>query len=263
MKPTRPSAPALAAAIGKAAGVSPAGRHVFRVLKDRMDFEKRRLVVPPSLTDIERETGYCRTTVRNALYELESLGWITRYVPTAEAARTQHERTRYELHIPGTAHMTASREARKGPDHAERRAAAAAYQREIRARHYTEHPEAYPDWPAVRPELVGVAMHALASKAGRPVEHDDAARAVTRILGGKQLGYFRLPDGPARYIQRAVDNDPLEKYLPARTPAQTPAAAVVGQPGSGAEPPAAALDQVRRTMAAKRQQRPRLAPGLA
>lgn len=63
----------------------------------------------PSLTDLARDTGLDRSTVRRHLDPLEVGGWVVRDRPTTAAARSAGERTQYRLVIPprGTAPLGA------------------------------------------------------------------------------------------------------------------------------------------------------------
>lgn len=183
-KVVRPSAPQLAKAVGEST-LDPSARHVFRVLKDRMNFKARAIPADrrPSLTDIEGETGYARSTVREALFRLEEAGWITRFPPTPDEARRTHARTRYELHEPGSEFMQHIRGKRTGPDHRQRRREAAERIAKARERNRA----GLPDWTRDR-ELVTLARERLqelagpsrSTRLGRPWRRSSAASAPAR-----------------------------------------------------------------------------------
>jgi DNA-binding MarR family transcriptional regulator len=175
----------------------------------------------PSLTDLQEETGYCRTTVRNALYDLEETGWITRTPPPPELARREHARTAYELHPPGSDAMRRAREQYTGPDHRERRRAMAERIRAAREAKDNPGPETgHPEQLASeRPELVAIAARELAKARGAPggEDLDELGRqAVAAILDDR-------PDvaKPAAYLRHSIRAE-LARFLPTRTPPPAP-----------------------------------------
>jgi hypothetical protein len=194
----------------------------------------------PSLTDLQVETGYCRTTVRDHLQALELAGWITREPPPIELARREHQRTGYELHVPGSEHHAAVRAGQpSGQDAKARRERMAAY---VRDRH-TANQAAIPtakvgrgarrggrsvahDWTRRR-ELVDLAIATVRDSTGRELGRADGKAAVALVLGG------RAPDtlkDPAAYLVKSLRAEP-RRFLPAaEPPAPPPAPAAADRP---------------------------------
>lgn len=226
----RPSAPELASAIGRSK-LDPTARHCLRVLKDRMNFRSRVITADrmPSLTDIEQETGYARSTVREALFRLEDDGWITRFPPPVDQARRKHARTRYELHLPGSDLMHEVRGGAAGPDHRERRKL---YAERVRVgREAKGRVEGVPDW-AADDELRELAARTFREVHRRDVDDAIARAAVAGILGGKRRDEIRTT--PARYLAASIRKDG-RRFLPTDQPPPPPSSAAV----TGDEPPAA------------------------
>ena len=71
----------------------------------------------PSLNVLARETGLDKSTVRRHLDQLEAEGWVIRMRPSAHAARTEGERTRYRLCIPAGLAETVERAALGAENH--------------------------------------------------------------------------------------------------------------------------------------------------
>lgn len=245
-KDLRPSG----AAIGKlATGPGPLNsgeRHMLLVLRECMDWQ-RRLIPPerwepghpgtPSLTQLQAATGHCRTYVRELLFRLEDKGYLTRFVPSADEARRAHALTGYILHVPGSPAHLAARALVTGPDHAQRRQAAA----ELLATRRRENQDSAPDladWTAAN-DLIDLAARVLADIGGRPVPTAVARDAVRRVLAGHPREHFRAP---GRYLARALAAEP-GRFLPAHQP--PPASTVLGtSPAPGADMPPAARELV-------------------
>lgn len=223
--------------LGRAIGhtkLAPPVRFVFQRLTLRIDW--RTGAIPeddsPSLTDLCDETGYCRTTIRDALYVLEDEGWITRRPPPVALARREHKRTRYQLHYPGSPLHLRSREQYQGPDHVARRREMGERITAAKKRHKEAREAAAraPDW-AARPELVELAAATVLDRTGREISGDDARAAVRAVLGGKPPGYFTTKD-PGPYLVASIRKD-ARRFLPAAAPDPVPAKQ------AGAEAPAA------------------------
>lgn len=77
-------------------------RHILLTLATWTDH--RTAAIPdrytPSLTVLATATGLARSTVAKHLDALETAGWLVRTRPTVDAARRDHERTRYRLVVP-------------------------------------------------------------------------------------------------------------------------------------------------------------------
>lgn len=176
----------------------------------------------PSLTDLCAETGYCRTTIREALFVLEEEGWITRFPPDPADARRKHERTGYQLHYPGSDLMMATRERQTGPDHRARRRAMAEQVRAAKERHAAARAAAaagkLPDW-STDAELVELARRVLQETTGREVDEDVGRATVRAVLGGKPRDHFTT--GPGAYLDRSIRKEP-RRYLPPRDPVPGP-----------------------------------------
>lgn len=244
MSPTRrPSGPELRRALKASDLPAPARAILLCLLVYHYDWTHREIPAElrPSLTDLQVEAGYCRTTIRDHLHALELAGWITRTPPPIELARREHHRTAYELHIPGSEHEAACRAAQPaGQDAKARREAIARYVRERqaanaerrsiptatvgrgrRARRSAQRLDAG-DWTADR-ELVGLASAELAAAAGHPVDDAIARDTVRLVLGG------RSPGKPAEYLVAAIRREPA-RFLPT---AQPPPAAGLAPIGDG------------------------------
>jgi len=184
----------------------------------------------PSLTDLQIEAGYCRTTVRDHLQALELAGWITRRPPPIELARREHQRTAYELHIPGSEHHAGVRAGQAdGQDAKARRERFAAYVRERQAANAAT--RVFPtakvgrgrrrgaraaglaagDWTGDA-RLVGLAAAELAAANGGTAVDEAAVRDTVRlVLGG------RRPRDPGQYLVTAIRREP-RRFLPAPAP---------------------------------------------
>jgi hypothetical protein len=185
-------------------------RHVFRMLAPRIDWETGEIPARRalSLTEMQRRTGHSRRTIREALYRLQSAGWISREPPAEDKARREHAKTRTWLHLPGSALMRQVRARLTGPDHVARR-------RLYRERWQRwRNPEEIPDW-AADPHLVALAAQVLHRATGRQADEKTAAAAVGSILGGHRRGYFKISS--ARYLTAALEKDP-QRFMPTPEP---------------------------------------------
>lgn len=236
MSPTRrPSGNELARALKSSGLPPPSLALMMALLVHHYDWKSRTVTKdggPPSLTDLQTETGYCRTTVRDHLHALELAGWITRTPPPVELARRDHARTEYELHLPGSEHQAAVRaEQPSGQDAKARRERLAAYVAERRAANQAAIPTrkvgrgrpargaAY-DWTRRR-ELVELAAATLAELTGRQLGRADAKAAVSLVLGGRDPAKVK---DPAAYLVRSLRREP-RRFLPAEPPPPPVAAA--------------------------------------
>jgi hypothetical protein len=84
-------------------GLHPICRHLIMVLASRIDDEAGVILddYQPSLTDLQRMTGWVRTTVMRRLGDIEAAGWVIRNRPAKADAQRHHARTRYTIVIPG------------------------------------------------------------------------------------------------------------------------------------------------------------------
>lgn len=82
--------------------LAPPSRHIMHVICTKMTHGID-MILPqyqPSITDLERATGYGRRTVTRHLNYLERDGWLLRHRPSVEDARIKHKRTSYTPLIP-------------------------------------------------------------------------------------------------------------------------------------------------------------------
>lgn len=220
----------------------PARAILLALLQYHFDWKTRSVAKPPSLTELQDETGYCRTTIREHRYWLETHGWLTCTPPPVDLARRQHARTAYELHAPDSAFMAEVRAGRPAElDVAARRARLADYMRERREAKAAAAAELEaaagpaprgevptpkvgrgrraraPDWGADS-DLLAIAAAELDAQAGRKVDPAAAIAAVAAILGGRDRGSVRDP-GP--YLVASIRKDP-RRFLPAPPPPRVP-----------------------------------------
>lgn len=190
-------------------------RHLLLTLLTHMSWKSRRIESPPSLTELEAETDRCRTWVRNTLFELEELGWITRRPPAPEVAARTHARTGYEVHEPGSPAALRAREARTGPDHKRRRELWAERMAKARAaREAAAEPAAA---EAGLEELVPIAAAELAAFNHGNAPPDELAREAVRLILAGRTG---IKD-PAAYLRHAIRKEPA-RFLPASLPPAVP-----------------------------------------
>lgn len=258
----RPSGAELGRALKASDLPAPARAILLCLLQYHYDWSSRTIPADrrPSLTDLQVEAGYCRTTVRDHLHALELAGWITRRPPPVELARREHQRTAYELHIPGSEHHAQVRAAQAdGQDAKARRERFAAYVRERREANAST--RVFPtakvgrgrrrgarpagldagDWTADA-RLVGLAAAELAALNGAAVDEAIARDTVRAVLGG------RRPRDPEVYLLAAIRREP-RRFLPSPPPPRHDPGPPVDRPsdqrvdeiirGAGLRPPAA------------------------
>lgn len=183
----------------------------------------------PSVTELSRAAGLCRTATRNNLYRLEKLGWITSFPPDPADARRTWARTEYILHAPGSPEHLAARAQQPAEQRREaRRARAAKAQAQARARKTAAQPadtagSATPPAGPVSPGRLGGAVLEEAAALGRPVTPAQAGEIARQILAGKNV----RRGSEESYVRTSVRKS-AAKYLP--TPAGPPPPPRVAQP---------------------------------
>jgi hypothetical protein len=246
MTETRPSRQELERALLKSA-LKGRHRHLLLTLLTHQNWRTRIIEHPPSLTELEHETGRSRTWVRDTLYELEDAGWITRRPPPPELAAAQHLRTAYECHVPGS---PAHRKARQAPGltHKERRELMANRIRVARdANRYTPPAAAAAAAAPVADagaelelELEQIAGRELASfNRGERPPPEVCRETVRLVLDGRTVA------DPAAYLRSAIRREP-RRFLPVPGPARPPA------PSPAATGPTDAWRKIRGTVSTKR-----------
>lgn len=215
---------------------------MLALLQYHYDWKKRQVIKPPSLTELQQETGLSRTTVRDHRYWLETHGWLTCTPPPVDLSRREHARTAYELHLPGSDFMTEVRAARPAElGAAERRARLAAYVRDRHRAKAAELAAAAAGQGAARvipsgkvgrgggararaadwtedPGILAAAANELAAAAGHDVEAATVAAAVRSVLAGRTRADVR---NPAVYVTTSIRKDP-RRFLPVATPPPVP-----------------------------------------
>jgi hypothetical protein len=242
----RPGGPELGNALRADPTVpAPARSIMLALLQYHYDWKKRQVIKPPSLTELQQETGLSRTTVRDHRYWLETHGWVTCTPPPVDLSRREHARTAYELHLPDSDLMTEVRAGRPAElDPAARRARLAAYVRD-RARAKAAEAAALaaaagqdasrviptpevgrgrrargaraPDWTR-DPDILAAAADELNRQAGRVVDPATVIGAVAAILAGRSRADVR---NPAVYVATSIRKDP-RRFLPTPAPPPVP-----------------------------------------
>ena len=246
-------------ALDRAGDLSTAEHYLMLVLLQRYYDWRARCIPPakmPSINELLSRTRYTsRTTIREALFRLETKGWITRRPPPQIKAQQEHARTAYVLHIPGSAFFRAIREAITGPDHAERRRRWAEIVRGgvARKRAAPAAAAAPAAWWDTGEVIAAAAAELTRQAKGRQLAELDqlARKAAAAVLEGKAPEHVPLP---ATYVRTAIANQPA-RYLPVSSPPRR-------RPSKGKRPAAESADatakggQLARELLAKR---PRLA----
>lgn len=206
-------------AIKKADSLPPIAAHLLLDLCTYMD--QGSTTIPykhgPSLTMLTRDSKWSRRTVIRYLAWLEHAGWLTRLRPTVAAARKEHKRTAYIVHVPEwVIEAIRARDSEfpgLGLPDAQARVpptlelGQASAQARARAR-------LKPDQPDLSDQgLADIVIAQMQERTGKTVTREWAAQTVQMILARPGI------KSPRAYLVRTISTDPNpQRWLPTETP---------------------------------------------